>query len=230
MREPRPTQPVPAVIPSARFLIIPESERSRRRYGFLDPEERRKHRAAGTGVDYAEGIKLTDPRRMAVYFAKYGTAGGKEYQHRVPAGVARRLPRLRGLRPGLPAGPRRVPRLRQLRGRGRRGQLRGPVLGLPRPAPGPRRPRGYPGGRHPRRTGPASLVRAKGLTKRVRRERVDQATGRVSELSDSPSILRRWRTDPACCTHHLAPDTAGTLDEQQGNQRLDLRLFDQARR
>ena len=46
------------------------------------------------------------------------------------------------------------------------------------------------------------------------------------ELSDSPSILRRWRTDPACCTHHLAPDT----DEQQGNQRLDLRLFDQARR
>jgi hypothetical protein len=49
-----------------------------------DPDERRKHRAAGTGVDYAEGIKLTDPRRMAVYFAKYGTAGGKEYQHRVP--------------------------------------------------------------------------------------------------------------------------------------------------
>ncbi|MGH3936129.1 MAG: hypothetical protein ACRDS1_14330, partial [Pseudonocardiaceae bacterium] len=50
-----------------------------------DPEEYRKHRVAGTGVDYAEGIKMTDPRRMAVYFAKYGTAGGKEYQHRVPA-------------------------------------------------------------------------------------------------------------------------------------------------
>jgi len=49
-----------------------------------DPEHRRRHRAAGTGVDYAEGIKLTDPRRMAVYFAKYGTSGGKEYQHRVP--------------------------------------------------------------------------------------------------------------------------------------------------
>jgi hypothetical protein len=32
----------------------------------------------------AEGIKLTDPRRMAVYFAKYGTAGRKDYQHRVP--------------------------------------------------------------------------------------------------------------------------------------------------
>jgi hypothetical protein len=37
-----------------------------------------------TGVDYAEGIKLTDPRRMAVYFAKYGTAGRKDYQHHVP--------------------------------------------------------------------------------------------------------------------------------------------------
>jgi hypothetical protein len=49
-----------------------------------DPEQRDKHRLAGTGVDYAEGIKLTDPRRMAVYFAKYGTAGGKEYQHRIP--------------------------------------------------------------------------------------------------------------------------------------------------
>lgn len=49
-----------------------------------DPEQRRKHLLAGTGVDYAEGIKATDPRRMAVYFAKYGTAGSKDYQHRVP--------------------------------------------------------------------------------------------------------------------------------------------------
>jgi hypothetical protein len=49
------------------------------------PEQRRRHLAAGTGVDYAQGIKLTDPRRMAVYFAKYGAAStGKEYQHQVP--------------------------------------------------------------------------------------------------------------------------------------------------
>jgi hypothetical protein len=34
-----------------------------------DTGERRKYRAAGTGVDYAESIRLTDPRRMAVYFA-----------------------------------------------------------------------------------------------------------------------------------------------------------------
>lgn len=51
-----------------------------------DEEQRRRHLAAGTGVDYAQGIKLTDPRRMAVYFAKYGAAAtGKEYQHQVPA-------------------------------------------------------------------------------------------------------------------------------------------------
>ncbi len=50
-----------------------------------DPEQRRRHLAAGTGVDYAQGIKLTGPRRMAVYFAKYGTGGSKEYQHQVPA-------------------------------------------------------------------------------------------------------------------------------------------------
>ncbi|MGI8815954.1 MAG: rolling circle replication-associated protein [Pseudonocardia sp.] len=49
-----------------------------------DPEQYRRHLAAGTGVDYAQGLKLTDPRRMAVYFAKYGTSGGKEYQHHVP--------------------------------------------------------------------------------------------------------------------------------------------------
>ncbi len=49
-----------------------------------DPEQYRRHLAAGTGVDYAQGLSLTDPRRMAVYFAKYGTGGGKEYQHQVP--------------------------------------------------------------------------------------------------------------------------------------------------
>jgi hypothetical protein len=52
--------------------------------GHSDLEQRRRHRLAGTGVDYAEGIKVADPRRMAIYFAKYGTAGGKEYQHQVP--------------------------------------------------------------------------------------------------------------------------------------------------
>ncbi|MDQ3765051.1 MAG: hypothetical protein M3460_27155 [Actinomycetota bacterium] len=44
-----------------------------------DGEEHRKHRLAGTGVDYAEGIRLTNPRRMAVCFAKYGITGDKDY-------------------------------------------------------------------------------------------------------------------------------------------------------
>jgi hypothetical protein len=57
-----------------------------------DLEQRRHHQAAGTGVDYAEGIKLTDPRRMAVYFAKYGTADG------IRAGrILRRWYRAKGL-------------------------------------------------------------------------------------------------------------------------------------
>jgi hypothetical protein len=49
-----------------------------------DPEEKRRHIAAGTGVDYAEGMRTSDPKRLAVYFAKHGTFGDKEYQHNVP--------------------------------------------------------------------------------------------------------------------------------------------------
>lgn len=52
-----------------------------------DPEERAAHLAAGTGIDFAEGLRATDPRRIAVYFTKHGSAnfGDKEYQNRVPA-------------------------------------------------------------------------------------------------------------------------------------------------
>lgn len=52
-----------------------------------DPEERARHLLAGTGVDLAEGLRATDPRRVAVYFTKHSSAnfGDKEYQHIVPA-------------------------------------------------------------------------------------------------------------------------------------------------
>lgn len=55
--------------------------------GHPDPEERAKHLAAGTGVDLAEGLRASDPRRVAVYFTKHSSAnfGDKEYQHTVPA-------------------------------------------------------------------------------------------------------------------------------------------------
>lgn len=50
-----------------------------------DPEERRKHRLAGTGVDFKEGARMTDPKRLAVYFTKHGSFSAKEYQNEVPA-------------------------------------------------------------------------------------------------------------------------------------------------
>ena len=45
------------------------------------------HLAAGTGVDWAEGFRSSDPNRMAAYFAGYGSAkGSKEYQNHTPEG------------------------------------------------------------------------------------------------------------------------------------------------
>ena len=49
-----------------------------------DPEQRRRHQLAGTGVDFAEGMRSADPKRLAIYFAKHGTYAAKEYQHDVP--------------------------------------------------------------------------------------------------------------------------------------------------
>lgn len=49
-----------------------------------DPEEFRKHLLAGTGVDFAAGLRARDPRRIAVYFSKHGLYAAKEYQNVVP--------------------------------------------------------------------------------------------------------------------------------------------------
>jgi len=49
-----------------------------------DPEEFRKSVAAGTGVDYAEGCRARDPRRIAEYFAKHAAFSAKAYQNIVP--------------------------------------------------------------------------------------------------------------------------------------------------
>lgn len=49
-----------------------------------DPEQRRRHVLAGTGVDFAQGLKSTDPKRVAVYFSKHGSFSAKEYQNCVP--------------------------------------------------------------------------------------------------------------------------------------------------
>lgn len=56
--------------------------------GNPDPDEYMKHLRAGTGVDYAEGLRCSDPKRVAIYFLKAESAvsgkSGKEYQNRVP--------------------------------------------------------------------------------------------------------------------------------------------------
>jgi hypothetical protein len=49
-----------------------------------DPEQRRRHEAAGTGVDWATGLTSRDPKRISVYFTKHSLYAAKEYQHRVP--------------------------------------------------------------------------------------------------------------------------------------------------
>ncbi|GAA4820404.1 hypothetical protein GCM10023201_02280 [Actinomycetospora corticicola] len=49
-----------------------------------DPEQRRRHELAGTALDYADGLRATDPRRVAAYFTKHGLMAAKEYQHDVP--------------------------------------------------------------------------------------------------------------------------------------------------
>jgi hypothetical protein len=49
-----------------------------------DPEEFHLHVMSGTGVDYADGLKSTDPKRVAVYFSKHGSFRAKEYQNCVP--------------------------------------------------------------------------------------------------------------------------------------------------
>lgn len=53
-------------------------------------DEFRKHRAAGTGIDYAEAVNMRDPRRLAVYFLKSGELAtskhsAKAYQNVAPA-------------------------------------------------------------------------------------------------------------------------------------------------
>lgn len=49
-----------------------------------DPAEYRKHLAAGTQVKFGEGLKCSDPKRLAVYFGKHGAYREKEYQNTVP--------------------------------------------------------------------------------------------------------------------------------------------------
>lgn len=44
----------------------------------------RDHAMFGTRVDYIEGLKFSDPRRIAAYFSKHGAFRAKDYQNDMP--------------------------------------------------------------------------------------------------------------------------------------------------
>lgn len=52
-----------------------------------DPVQKARHRLAGTAIDVRNGLKASDPKRLAIYFTKHSSPnlhGDKEYQHIVP--------------------------------------------------------------------------------------------------------------------------------------------------
>ncbi|WP_459952984.1 rolling circle replication-associated protein [Mycobacterium avium] len=52
-----------------------------------DPEQKARHRLAGTAIDVRNGLRACDPKRLAIYFTKHSSPnldGDKEYQHIVP--------------------------------------------------------------------------------------------------------------------------------------------------
>lgn len=50
-----------------------------------DAEQKRRHRLAGTGVDFTEGKRFLDPKRAGIYFSKHGSFAAKDYQNDAPA-------------------------------------------------------------------------------------------------------------------------------------------------
>ncbi len=81
--------------PHLHMLVCPESGPAFRSWlsttwadvvAHPDPAERAAHVRAGTNVDYGEGIRNRDPRRVAVYFSKHGQFKDKDAQNRVPEG------------------------------------------------------------------------------------------------------------------------------------------------
>lgn len=49
-----------------------------------DEDAFREHAMYGTRVDYAEGTRFSDPKRIAAYFSKHGVFQAKEYQNEIP--------------------------------------------------------------------------------------------------------------------------------------------------
>jgi len=52
--------------------------------GHPDTVQRHRHLLVGTGVDYTEGARVKDPKRLGVYFSKHGSFAAKDYQNNAP--------------------------------------------------------------------------------------------------------------------------------------------------
>lgn len=82
--------------PHAHIFLVPPQDKNFRSWlsktwadivGETDPVEYQKHLKAGTGLDYGEALRSTDPKRLAVYFSKHSSPnsnGQKEYQNQPP--------------------------------------------------------------------------------------------------------------------------------------------------
>lgn len=73
------SEPIPSAgeISTALTLIVGEIRAVGLRSQPPGPEQYLRHLAAVSGVDYTQGLSLTDPRRMAVYFSKYTPAAAR---------------------------------------------------------------------------------------------------------------------------------------------------------
>jgi hypothetical protein len=125
-----------------------------------DPQEYARNVGAGTRLDWAPGLRSTDPKRVAVYFTKHGAFAAKEYQHCVPDAWQEK-----GRGPGRFWGY---------------WVLRPARTGVPvLPAVG------VAVGRLLRR-----WARAQGTTRRTTRMRVDQTTGRIRYRNSRVRVRR----------------------------------------
>jgi hypothetical protein len=75
---------IPASITVAGFMLW-FSETWSEIIDHQDPVERANGLAAGTGVDIQEGARMTDPKRIGVYFSKHGVYAAKDYQNDPPS-------------------------------------------------------------------------------------------------------------------------------------------------
>lgn len=75
-------------VPGSERVDRPECNHQADGCSWPEGREVHDHYRAGTGIDVGEGIRASDPKRLAIYFAKmasqHNNGASKEYQHIVP--------------------------------------------------------------------------------------------------------------------------------------------------